>query len=209
MGKYFFFNSKTGSRSWIPPESVLSNLVELFEANPGLKQNLFDPFNFEDEEIEEELSGADEVDDHSSEDVDGSSEQVSLNDNKMNNEAAEDEFKIYLMKNSIDPFAPWPTILSLHGASPQFLAVPSDKRRQEIFSQLCPLLIEAKRAEKAKKIEEARSWWTECIKEPVAKKMSWFLLLKRIKDSQKHSKMFSLLNEKDCEKEYKNLISKN
>ena len=172
-----------------------------------MKSNLFDPFYFEDE--------SEEIDDNMSDDGGGdandnnffdNNEEPNEQDHKIIKNEAEDEFKIYISKHLIDPFLPWPTILSVHGTSPQFMAIPSDKRRQEIFSQLCPLLIEAKRAEKASKIEEARNWWNEFIIEPVANRMTWFLLLKRIKDSQKYSKLFSLLNERDCEKEYKNLL---
>lgn len=112
---------------------------------------------------------------------------------------AEDQFKLYLLKNQVDPFAPWPKILSAHSSSPEFSSVPSDKRRQDLFAQVCPLLIEQRRELNRKQLQEAKDWWEEVKQDNWRNNCPWFQVLKKIKGNPK----FSLLNEKECEKEYK------
>lgn len=169
----------------------------------------FDPF-YQEEEEGDEVSEHEIEDDREIEAVKDRVEQdiqgYSHNNNNPNDSTAvlEDEFKLYLLKNPVDPFAPWPTILSLHSTSPQFQAIPSDKRRQDLFAQVCPILIDQKREETRKKRAEAEKWWDEVKGEYLKLGWQWFQVIKKVKG---HAK-FSLLNEKECEKEYKNLFNK-
>lgn len=164
----------------------------------------FDPFYQEEED--DDVSEHEIEDDKEMEAVKDSAEQEQDNQEHSHDSTAvlEDEFKLYLLKNSVDPFAPWPTILSLHSTSPQFQAIPSDKRRQDLFAQVCPNLIEQKREETTKKRAEAEKWWDEVKGEYLKMGWQWFQVIKKVK---RHAK-FSLLNEKECEKEYKNLFNK-
>lgn len=159
------------------------------------------------EEIEEECVDLNE--DDSSETVNNhrnheSCSNQNSNDNYNDQEEMEAEFKLYLLKHSVDPFAPWPTILSLHSHSPQFQAIPSDKRRQDLFAQVCPILIEHKRAETKRKADEAKKWWDGCREEYLKLRWNWFQVIKKVKGNPN----FALLNEKECEKEYKALFNK-
>ena len=155
----------------------------------------FDPFH-QAEESEEEDHGITDTETSS----DNTVEDVNYKSKDSNSAAAEDEFKLYLLKNSIDPFASWSTIQSLHSHSPQFQSIPSEKRRQELFSQVCPILIQMHREETKKKLEEAKEWWKNILIN-YKDKMNWFQLVKKLKG---HSK-FKLLNEKECEKEFKSI----
>ena len=159
----------------------------------------FDPFHIEDEEFNESYN----EDNENSED-NGDSKDNEDNDflaqSQADSQLLEDQFKLYLLKNSVDPFAPWPSILSSHGSAPEFLAIPSDRRRQDLFKQVCPLLIDQKREHSRKKLEEAKEWWRQVKEENWRVNASWFQVIKKVKGNQK----FALLNEKECEKEYKN-----
>jgi hypothetical protein len=204
LGKYFFFNSKTGERCWIPPETILKMIKEKFFTSKF--EMFFDPFHqegeFEEFEEFDEDSGSFESDNVTDNDI--VNDTLTLTTQKSQDDLIEDEFKLYLLKNSVDPFAPWPTILSLHSSSPQFQAIPSDKRRQQIFSQVCPILIEQKREDNKKKLAEAEKWWDEVKSEYLKLGWQWFQVIKKVKGNSK----FSLLKEKDCEKEYKKLFNK-
>ena len=239
LGKYFFFNCKTGERCWIPPESVIKTLKEKF--SPSKREMFFDPFyqgeGEEEGEGEGEGEGDDDINGEEDDDINGEEsdddkdnvlnddlKDFELKETPQNNQSViynkikiqpkessnvvdsllEDDFKLYLLKHSVDPFSPWPTILSLHSSSPQFKAIPSDKRRQDLFAQICPVLIEQKREEGKKKVIEANKWWDEVKGEYLKLGWQWFQVIKKIKGNTK----FSYLNEKECEKEYKNLLNK-
>lgn len=202
FGKYFFHNSQTGQVSWIPPQNVLKVLKENF--TPTEREMFFDPFHHvEERELEEDYNN------NSITDTDTDTYDNNNNDNTVEEfnykfkdsiSTAEDEFKLYLLKNLIDPFASWSTIQSLHSHSSQFQSIPSEKRRQDLFSQVCPILIQMHREETKKKLEEAKDWWKNIL---ISYKyqMNWFQLLKKLKGNSK----FKLLNEKECEKEFKSV----
>ena len=223
LGKYFFFNCKTGERCWIPPESVINILKEKF--SPSKREMFFDPFyQGEGEEGEDGDINWEESEDEAGNVLNDDTEDFELKEKPQNNQSViynnikikykessnavdsslEDDFKLYLLKHSVDPFAPWPTILSLHSSSPQFKAILSDKRRQDLFAQVCPVLIEQKREEGKRKVIEANKWWDEVKGEYLKLGWQWFQVIKKIKGNTK----FSLLNEKECEKEYKNSLNK-
>ena len=189
-GRYFFYNEQSGERCWIPPVEVVELIKKSF--GPTKMEMFFDPFYVEEEsESEEEFEESEESEEESIE-VDFLT--------KKSDTDTEDEFKLYLLKNSIDPFAPWPTILAAHSSSPEFVAIPSDRHRQDLFNQVCPLLIEQKREITRKKLKEAGDWWQQIKEENWRIGATWFQVLKKVKGNQK----FALLNEKDCEKDYKN-----
>ena len=181
----------------------------------------FDPFHVEDieeengDEEEEEESAVDMYMNEDKDNVEILDLNLNLNlkmfnkdkdeyefdhkNEKSNKEEEEDNFKLYLLKNEIDPFAPWPSILSLHQLSPEFLAIPADKRRQDLFAQVCPLLIQQHRDKTKKMTDQAKEWWTGIKRENWEINATWFQVIKKIKGNAK----FALLNEKECEKEYK------
>lgn len=191
LGKYFFHNKQSGERCWIPPQSVLSTLQDQSEMKMSV---LFDPFHIEEDIVESDNEYH----------VENSQIQATKTNNSVDNEEAENEFKVYLLKNLVDPFAPWPTILALHSASPQFQAIPSDKRKQDLFASVCPLLIESRREESKKKLDGAREWWNGVMTDCLRDKSGWLQVLKKVKGNTK----FCLLNEKECEKEYRARLNK-
>lgn len=198
-GKYFFHNPKTGQSAWIPPENVLKVLKENFTLTE--REMFFDPFyQKEDVDISEgEISRHEHYDAHNIEDISPVIKEKVKVKTKSLDCTAEDEFKLYLLKHSIDPFAPWPTIQSLHATSPQFQAIPSERLRQDLFAEVCPILIEIRREETKKKLDGAKEWWNNILAN-YKYKMNWLQLLKtKLKGNPK----FNLLNEKECEKEFK------
>ena len=204
-GKYFFYNDQSGERCWIPPVEV----IEFIKKSSRNMEFFFDPFHIEDEEFnesdnedsensEDNKDSKDNEDNGESRDIEAQSHDHAQS--RADSQLLEDQFKLYLLKNSVDPFAPWPSILSSHGSSPEFLAIPSDRRRQDLFKQVCPLLIDQKRENSRRKLEEAKEWWRQVKEENWRVNASWFQVTKKVKGNQK----FALLNEKECEKEYKN-----
>ena len=191
-GKYFFYNDQSGERCWIPPVEV----TEFIKKSSRNIELFFDPFHIEDEES---IESDKDIEDNGDSGDNDSQAQVQVKD-QTDSQFLEDQFKLYLLKNSVDPFAPWPSILSSHGSAPEFLAIPSDRRRQDLFKQVCPLLIDQKREHSRKKLEEAKEWWRQVKEENWRVNASWFQVIKKVKGNQK----FALLNEKECEKEYKN-----
>lgn len=156
----------------------------------------FDPF-YEGEELEE----SEEEESREYGDENDLVHGQSINSKRSHeNSEVEDQFKLYLLKNNVDPFSPWPKILSIHSSSPEFLAIPSDKRRQDLFAQICPVLIENKREITKKNLMEAKEWWETIKRENWREGLTWFQVIKKVKGNPK----FALLNEKECEKEYKN-----
>lgn len=211
LGKYFFHNPSLKQRSWIPPDSVLKVLNE--KMSPLGKEMFFDPF------CEEEIlifSSSEAENDQDSESKDGIQEsesesetqtecKISLNnisysksksEPTVSKEQVEQEYKELLVNESIDPFAQWSSITEKLSSFPQFNAVSSEKRRQEIFEQVCPLLIVKKREEKSKLLCEAKTWWNDLNK---SAGKSWLEFSKNIKSD----KRFALLDQKECEKQYK------
>ena len=193
-GKYFFYNDQSGERCWIPPVDVIDLMKKTL--GPTKIDQFFDPFYVEEEEEEEEEEEFVVSESEDSSNCTGNRREAS---DPKNNEA-EDEFKVYLLKNSLDPFSPWPKILEAHSSSPEFVAIPSDRRRQDLFTQVCPLLIEQKRELTRKRLEDAKEWWRRIKEDNWRSGASWFQVIKNVKGSPK----FALLNEKECEKEYKN-----
>lgn len=206
LGKYFFYNKQTEERCWIPPESVLNALKDQSENQLNF---LFDPFHIEEDE-EDEDDNDNLCDNKFDEGITSNTKDSTnsdLKDSAVNHtvsEEVENAFKVYLLKNSVDPFAPWPKILSIHSQSSQFQAISSDKRKQELFTSVCPILIEMRREESKKKLSDAKTWWTEVMNENLKDKIGWFQVLKKVQRNPK----FALLNEKDCEKEYKAGLAK-
>jgi hypothetical protein len=212
-GRYFFHNSITNQRSWLPPNELLNSINEHF--TPTRKLEFFDnSINDErdDDNLidEEEESDDEENDDSESDDNESSSDTSDSNDNEScNNNVpnassidAEDEFKLYLLKQFINPFDPWSLISSQHASSPQFQAIPSDKRRQDLFAQTCPVLISMRRERSL----EAQNWWKQILKESSDNRLTWPQVLNgKLKQNQR---LFSLLNEKECEKEFKGSLMK-
>lgn len=186
VGRYFFWNPSSAETCWIPPEALLKHLKEAFSATK--REMLFDPFCDEDNE---------DNDDVEKEDAKQPSEQ-----SKPVKSAAEinTEFKDLLLAKEVDPFAPWPSIAAALKDESAFLAVQSDKKRQELLAECCPQLIAIRKAKKEREVAEAQCWFDDQCARLKASGVHWIDALRKLSTDKKR---FSLLNVKECEKRYK------
>ena len=109
------------------------------------------------------------------------------------------EFIDLLLSQQVDPFAPWPTLLSQLSPFPAFHAVPSDKRRQQLLAQCCPQLVALKREHQQRLVAEAKEWFEGERAAMRAAGVQWIEAKRRLSRDRR----FALLSLKECEQRYK------
>lgn len=195
-GRYFFHNPTQRLRTWLP----LAPLLTLLQTRLTDDQRaiLFDPFS--DEEV---LISADEDEDKDEDETLALSLATFEQDNDPRTVAdsqivAEETFKTLLVDRDVDPFAPWPDICAQLTGEPAFVAVTTERRRQELFASLCPMLIEKRRALRTVKLQEAQAWW-QTVVQTARRGQSWIDFSRKLRLDRR----FSLLNAKECERDFK------
>jgi len=216
QGRYFFYRLHPEVvRSWLPPSDLLKHLKEKFNAEQ--LKILFDPFDdgevfLEEEEAEGDGEGEGEEEDEEGKEEEGDKVDLAESGKASNNNNAsihisrpkqadhEAELKELLLTHEppIDPFAPWSRISATLSQNPLFTAVPSDKKRQEIFNTMCPRLVDRYRAAKSLATAAAVAWFTAQL-QTAAASTTWTQFLQKVKGDPH----FALLDVKECEKKFK------